>query len=106
MKKSALHILLLVAILISAVSVSVAQEKYVPNQLLVLTNGTESESRLQEMNTSCGTRIEQSLVMMTSRKIYLLQITDGRSVEDAIHCWRQFSEVESAEPNYIMKPMK
>lgn len=105
MQKSALFIIALVTTPMLIANASAAPE-YVPNQLLVSTKGTESDSRLQEMNTLCGTKIERPLMVMTRGKIYILQITDGRSVEDAIRCWEQFTEVDYAEPNYIMKPMK
>lgn len=105
MRKSALFIFALVAIPILITSASATPE-YVPNQLLVATKGIETDLRLQEMNAACGTRVERPLMVMASGKIYLLQIIDGRSVEDAIRCWEQFPEVDSAEPNYIMKPMK
>ena len=88
----------------NSAKIAYAQE-YVPNQLLVMTKGSESESRLQEMNDSCGTKIKRALMAMSPGQLYLLQITDGRSVEDAIYCWQQFPEVEYAEPNYIIKPL-
>ena len=106
MRQSSLLFIVSVTIAAFIATTAVAQE-YVPNQLLVSTKGTESESRLQEMNTSCGTRIERSFMVMTHRKIYTLQIIDGRSVADAIRCWEQFPEVDSAEPNDIStKPRK
>ena len=105
MRRLILLIFALIAVTLSVVYASTTPE-YAPNQLLIVTNGIETDLRLQEMNAACGTRVEQTLMVLTSGKIYLLQITDGRSVENAIRCWKQFPEVESAEPNYIVKPLK
>lgn len=105
MRKLTRFILELIAVPIFVVSASAAPE-YIPNQLQVVTKGVETDLRLQEMNTFCGTKIELPLMIMTRGKIYLLQIVDGHSVEDAIRCWEQFHEIKSAGPNYIVKPMK
>ena len=105
MHRLTFFIFALIAVTISVASASAAPE-FVPNQLLIVTKDIETDLRLQEMNTECGTKVEQTLMVLTRGKIYLLQIVDGRSVENAIRCWKQFPEVESAEPNYIVKLMK
>ena len=77
--------------------------EYVPGQLLVMTRGLVSGERFANMNASCGTRIERLIATFDKKQIHLLVVVDRRSVEDAIRCWGQLPEVESAEPNYIIK---
>ena len=104
MRKSAPLILALIAHLY-LVAYAYTTPEFVSNQLLVTTTGIESDSRFRELNSSCGTQLEEELRVMARGKIYLLKIVDGRSVEHAIKCWEQFPEVEYAGPSYIRKPM-
>ena len=104
MRKSALLILALIVHLYF-VAYAYTTPKFVSNQLLVRTIDIQSDSRFKEMNSSCGTQLEEELMVMARGKIYLLKIVDGRSVEHAIKCWEQFPEVEYATPSYIRKPM-
>lgn len=101
MRKSVLFILVSLAFSTMVTNMSSAQE-YVPNQIVV----TMKSSLRPERIGSCGTRMERSLILTLERKIYLLSIFDGRSIENVIRCLKQLPEIKFAEPNYIIKPMK
>ncbi len=90
-----------VAAIAAILSMSAANaQNYVPDQFLVMTSGANSNERLAQMNRECGTAVERELLVMARGKWYLVHINDGRTVPEAIACWKQFPEVEHAAPNF------
>ena len=88
--------------LVAGITFAYAQN-YVPNQVLVKFKDGVSEERVTEIHNAVGTKIQDKILF---GKIHLVLIVNGASVEDTIKEYAKFAEVEFAEPNYIVKPMK
>ncbi len=103
MRRSILLFFALIIFPIWVARTSIAQE-YVLNEIIVMVeNGIQPEhTRFTEMNLLCGT----TFLKMTSGQEYHLRVLSHSSVENAVACWKQFTEVRYAQPNFILKPMK
>lgn len=92
----------IVAVLIAVATLAYAQN-YVPNQVLVKFRDGVTEERAAIIHKTVGTKVQDKILF---GKIYVVVITNGASVEDTIKAYEKYPEIEFAEPNYIVKPMK
>lgn len=100
MKKVAIFVIFAMLALNSLVYAAEVKNPYVPNQVLVVFQANTTQAKIDEINKSIGTKV---IAVMMSR-IYLVELPKDLSVETAIKNYKQFPEVESVEPNYVVKP--
>ena len=73
-------------------------EKYIPDQIIVkFKQGTPIEAQ-QALNESLGTTVIHT---SPSAGFIVLQIAEGKTVEEMVALYSEQSIVEYAEPNYI-----
>ena len=77
---------------------SESEEEYVPNQIIVkFKPGTSIEAQ-EELNQSLGTTV---IYTSPSAGFKVLQIPEGKTVEEMVAIYSEQTIVEYAEPNYI-----
>lgn len=77
---------------------SESEEEYVPNQIIVkFKPGTSIEAQ-EELNQSLGTTV---IYTSPSAGFKVLQIPEGKTVEEIVAIYSEQTIVEYAEPNYI-----
>ncbi len=77
---------------------SESEEEYVPNQIIVkFKQGTPLEAQ-QELNEKLGTTVIHT---SPSAGFKVLQIPEGKTVEEMVAIYSEQTIVEYAEPNYV-----
>ncbi len=75
-----------------------SKEDYVKDELIAKFKEGATEVRIKEIISSLGCEIIRSI---GSTKTFLIKIKTGEDVEEMMGKYRQFDEVEYAQPNYV-----
>lgn len=74
------------------------KEEYVKDEVIVKFKEGIADSRINEINASLGCETIKNIGLT---KTFLIKIKTGKSVKEIIDKYKQFEEVEYAQPNYI-----
>lgn len=75
-----------------------AKKEYVKDEVIVRFKDTVTEERIKEISTSLSCVIIRKI---GPTKTFLIKIKTGGDVKEIIDKYKQFEEVEHAQPNYI-----
>ena len=82
----------------STPSPSEPQQEYVPDQIIVKFKGETSKEAQEQLHEKLGTTVIHT---SPSAGFQVLQIPEGKTVEEMVDIYSGQSIVEYAEPNYI-----
>lgn len=79
---------------------------YKSGEVIVVYKTNIRKSSIDSIHRQCGSTVKKQLLKSGSRQIDLVTLPASMSVEEALHYYKQLPEVESVEPNRIIKKYK
>ncbi|MDD5717175.1 MAG: S8 family peptidase [Sulfuricurvum sp.] len=79
---------------------------YTSGEVIVVYKESIRKSAIDTLHRQCGARVKQELLKSGSKRIDLITLPESMSVEEGIAYYKQRPEVESVEPNRIIKKYK
>lgn len=79
---------------------------YQSGEVIIVYKTNIRKSSIDSIHRKCGSIVKKQLLKSGSRQIDLVTLPASMSVEEAIEYYKQLPEVESVEPNRILKKYK